>query len=155
MSVPEVSEAGISHLDMVMMIMTEAFDPAFGEAWTRAQCAGMIGLPGTILLLARVDGVPAGFALARTIVDEAELLLLAVRPTCRRRGLGQRLIDASLRAAARSGAERLHLEMRENNPAQALYTALGFQEVGRRRGYYQQAGGTRADALTLSRPICD
>jgi len=69
------------------------------------------------MLLARCGDRPAGFALARAVVDEAELLLLAVRPEHRRVGIGSALLDAVTVAARARGAVRLHLEMRENNPA--------------------------------------
>lgn len=145
--------AGAGDLDAVMQVMDDAFDPAFGEAWTRPQCLGMLALPGTVLVLACDGDVPAGFALARLIVDEAELLLLAVRPAHQRQGVASRLVAAVDRAVSQRGGERVHLEMREGNAAMALYAALGFRVVGRRADYYTLADGGRADALTLSRDL--
>lgn len=150
MSGPAVSHGTASDLDAVMTIMASAFDPRFGEAWTRAQCAGIMGLPGVWLLLAEDGGAPAGFALARAIVDEAELLLLAVRPASRRRGVGAALLRGVMAEARSRGALRLHLEMREKNPAIALYSAAGLTEVGRRARYYQGRDGERFDAITLA-----
>ena len=74
-------------LDAVMDVMTSAFDPGFGEGWTRSQCAGILPLSGVLLMLARDEqGKVQGFSLLRTVADEAELLLLAVAPKARRRG---------------------------------------------------------------------
>jgi len=81
------------------------------------------------------------------------LLLIAVRPELRGKGLGQRLI-ALLSAEARSrGATRIFLEMRENNPAASLYTKVGFEPIGRRKSYYLLANGSRMDAITYGLTI--
>lgn len=141
-------------LDSVVEIMNSAFDERFGEAWTRSQCAGILPMPGVKLVLARfADGRAAGFSLQRSIADEAELLLLAVAPDFRRRGIGKTLLDRFLGNARDSGASRVHLEVREGNPAVIMYRAAGFALVGRRRKYYRGRFGGEFDALTLSRQL--
>lgn len=150
-----LARGGVADLDDVMDVMARAFDPRFGEAWTHAQCLGIFGLAGTILTIAREDRHPLGFALGRVIADDGELLLLAVAPDARRSGLATRLIEATAREAAAVGAAALHLEVRDGNPAHALYHQCGFAQVGRRRGYYRFKDGGQADALTLSRPLRD
>lgn len=152
-SLPEVVVGGSADLDEVMATMHAAFEPCFGEAWTRGQCAGILGLGGVWLLLARVDGRAAGFALARVVLDEAELLLLAVAPDERRAGVGRLMLDAVADGARIRGATRLHLEMREGNPAHFLYSAAGFIEIGRRSRYYRGKDGRVFDAITLSCPL--
>ncbi len=134
----------------VMETMAAAFDPAFGEAWTREQCLSVLTVPGVWLLLARREAAPAGFALTRVVLDEAELLLFAVQPAQRRRGIGSALLDAVKDTARMRGASRLHLEMRDGNGALALYGAAGFAAVGRRPGYYKGRAGGIFDAITLS-----
>lgn len=153
LSTIEIVRGGAENLDEAMATMREAFDPAYGEAWTRAQCSGILGLAGVWLYLARVDGHPAGFALARAIIDEGELLLLAVAPAHRRRGVGRAMLDAVADEARRRGAIQLHLEMRANNDAIALYAAAGFVEIGRRSRYYRGNDGKCFDAITLACPI--
>jgi len=147
-----VRSGTLADLDGVMGVMTAAFPPELGEAWTRSQCAGILPLAGVTLRLAETAGDVVGFALARTIADEAELLLIAVSPTAQRHGVGGRLIDDFVVRAASSGASKLHLEVRDGNPAEALYHRFGFETVGRRREYYKGRDGHRADALTLLRP---
>lgn len=74
-------------LPLIETLMAQAFDPRFGEAWTRGQCLGIMSLPGVWLTIASIHDQPAGFALARLTVDEVELLLLATTPALRRRGV--------------------------------------------------------------------
>ncbi len=149
----ELIGGGLLDLDEVMTTMHLAFDPAFGEAWTRSQCSGILGLGGVWLLLARRDGAAAGFALSRAVLDEAELLLLAVQPAQRRFGVGRALLAAVADEARARGATRLHLEMRDGNPAGHLYEGAGFHEVGRRKRYYRGNDGSSFDAVTLAHQL--
>lgn len=146
-----VRQAGADDLDTVMEIMAAAFSPSFGEAWTRSQCAGILPMAGVALRIARdADGRPLGFSLTRVISDEAELLLIAVDPCAQRRGIGRALLDDFVGLASARGARRLHLEVRDGNPAVALYRRAGFILAGRRRAYYHGRDGQALDALTLA-----
>ena len=73
------------------------------------------------------DGA-VGFSLFRTVADESELLLLAVAPTHHRRGVGQRLLEAFLEQARNDGVTRVHLEVRDGNPAVSMYRNVGFRQ---------------------------
>lgn len=138
---------------LVDTLMAEAFDPRYGEAWTRSQCLGVLALPGVRLTFAYVDDAPAGFAMVRAVADEAELLLLGVAPAQRRRGVGTALLRA-IEADCRVGLiAKLHLEVRAGNDAVRLYTDNGFVKVGERRGYYRGATGQPYDAHTYSRTL--
>ncbi|MDB5687142.1 MAG: family N-acetyltransferase [Rhizorhabdus sp.] len=145
-----VREAGVEAIDEMMATMRQAFDPGYGEAWTDAQSLSMLGLPGVWLSLARLDDQPAGFALNRATFDETELLLLAVAPVFRRRGIGDSLIRRTKELSLIRNVDKVHLEVRHNNPALDLYIHAGFRIVGRRPGYYRGANGEIHDALTLS-----
>jgi [ribosomal protein S18]-alanine N-acetyltransferase len=151
--VTELRDGGPADLPAVAALMGEAFDPRYGEAWTSAQCMGMLALPGVALTLAFHDGLLAGFALSRVVVDDGELLLLAVHPALRGRGIGSALLRAVVTDVRERGAARLHLEMRSGNSAGGLYRAHGFAQVGARRDYYRGRTGERFDALTLSLPL--
>lgn len=121
---------------------------AFDAPWSPRELAALLASPGVFALAAADEG----FVLARVVLDEAEILTLAVAPAARRRGLGRRLTDAAADLAVARGATRLFLEVAEDNaPARALYAAAGFVEAGRRRGYYPRPGGPAADALILVR----
>ena len=149
-----LSSGGSKDLDAVIEVMDAAFDQRFGEAWTRSQCAGILPMPGVRLYLARFgDGRAAGFALYRAVADEAELLLLAVAPQFRRRGIGRLLLDHFIDQAQDCGASRVHLEVREGNPAVIMYREAGFTVAGRRPKYYHGRFGGEFDALTLNKHL--
>jgi ribosomal-protein-alanine N-acetyltransferase len=134
-----------------MQVMEDSFDPAYGEAWTAPQCAGLLPMSGVWLTLALDGHAAIGFALGRVVAGEAELLLLAVRRESQGKGVGQRLLDRFGATAADKGARKLHLEVRDGNPAVRLYERNGYREAGRRPGYYTGRDGGRFDALTLTR----
>ena len=145
-------EAGsFEDLDQVMAVMDQAFGAEYGEAWTRSQLAGILPMVGVSLMLARDGSDDAiGFSLFRTVTDESELLLIAVTPGHHRRGVGRMLLDDFLDQARDEGVGRVHLEVRDGNPAVAMYRKAGFSPVGRRRNYYHASSGKRYDAITLA-----
>lgn len=140
----------IAEVDTLMAL---AFDPRWGEAWTRNQCLGVLAMSGVRLTLATVDDTPAGFAMVRRTLDEAELLLLAVAPPFRARGVGGSLLRGAIADCTREGVATLHLEVRANNDAVRLYVAHGFAKVGERRHYYRGRSGQLYDAHTYRRTV--
>jgi len=146
-------------VDRIMAVMSAAFDPVFGEAWNRRQVEDALAFGTCHYALVDPAGVPfvdggnaAGFFMSRTGYEEEELLLLAVDPQYRRRGLGRSLLDTLRTGASGRGARRLLLEMRRGNPAERLYRGFGFYSIGERREYYRTPGGERLDAVTFA---CD
>jgi [ribosomal protein S18]-alanine N-acetyltransferase len=149
-------------IDAAMAVMTAAFEPRWREAWTREQLRDSLALPSTVLLLGDRDGRPAapggaiaGFVLSRQALDEEELLLLAVLPAERGRGIGTALLNTYFSAAERRGVRRVFLEMRSNNPAHSLYRRCGFEPIGVRPRYYRAEDGRAIDAITFSRHLSD
>ncbi len=97
---------------------------------------------GYLCLIARDHGAVSGFAVARLLVDEAELLLIAVTPAMRRQGVALLLWIELAERLQGSGARTVHLEVRESNlSAQAFYRTRGFAQSGVRPKYYPN--GTR------------
>jgi ribosomal-protein-alanine N-acetyltransferase len=94
-----------------------------------------------------------GYGVVLAVADEGEIANLAVDARLRGRGLGGRLLDALLGAAAGAGVRRLYLEVRPSNEvARTLYATRGFAVVGRRRDYYDDP---REDALVLALEVED
>lgn len=139
-------------LDDVMLVMSDAFDSEFGEAWTRAQCAGILPMSGVRLTLARLAERPVGFSLMRHVAGEAELLLIAVTRQARGMSVGSALLKRFVEDARAAGATRLHLEVRAGNRAVRLYERHEFRIEGRRSKYYRGRDGQLFDALTMARP---
>lgn len=107
------------------------------------------------VLVCTIAGVSrvAGFAECLRIVDEAELLALAIAPDCRGRGLGQVLLTAVLAELREAGCRRCLLEVRRSNEAaRRLYCRAGFVQDGIRKAYYPplQTGADAEDALLYS-----
>lgn len=97
---------------------------------------------------------PHGFALLRVVVDEAEVLTLAVAPTAQGHGHGTALLQRAVTQAQVRGAHRVVLEVAADNlAARAVYARAGFEQAGLRRGYYPRAGGPAVDALLLVRAL--
>jgi [ribosomal protein S18]-alanine N-acetyltransferase len=116
------------------------------DAWSRGLVEQGLAasLPTVSYLVAEVDGVVVGHAVASAAGDDAELQRIAVDPAYRRRGLASALLAAVERTVEADGAERLLLEVREDNAtAAAFYESRGFAEVGRRRGYYRDGAAAK------------
>lgn len=93
-----------------------------------------------------------GFIISRLVLDEAEILSIAVASSRRGKGLARQLLDLNLRRLAGLGARMVFLEVEEGNvPARRLYRRAGFRQVGRREGYYTAAQGSAA--LILRRDL--
>ncbi|MEM6932202.1 MAG: GNAT family N-acetyltransferase [Pseudomonadota bacterium] len=90
----------------------------------------------------------------RIALDEAEILNLGVVPPARRKGLATRLLAKAEHEAAQLGVRKLFLEVAyDNEAALTLYDRNGFEQVGRRKGYYLRPDGSRADALVMQKAL--
>jgi ribosomal-protein-alanine N-acetyltransferase len=108
----------------------------FAEPWSEISFAELLISPGVSVEVAK-DGT--GFILWRHVVDEAEILTLAVDPDFRRQGLARLLITHAVEELKNNGVVRFFLEVEEGNqPALALYKNSGFTMIGRRLDYYGQ-----------------
>ncbi len=124
----------------------------FEEAWSEQSIKSLLEHPASTSLIA-VAGDPKtikGFIIAQLAADEAEILSVGVAPDWQRAGLGARLIEGLMRASKKGEAARIFLEVAEDNTAaRSLYAKMGFQEIGRRKGYYKRATGA-VDAINLA-----
>ncbi|MEO9191617.1 MAG: GNAT family N-acetyltransferase [Acetobacteraceae bacterium] len=133
-----------SHAAALAAIHAASFPAA--SAWDAASFAAQLALPGVFGLIHPEGALVVG----RVAADEAEILTLAVIPSARRRGLGAALVRAAMLAAGAEGAATMFLEVAaSNNAGRALYAAVGFRSVGRRRRYYPDGG----DAMVLEATI--
>ncbi|GGG32373.1 ribosomal protein S18-alanine N-acetyltransferase [Chelatococcus composti] len=129
---------------------------SFARGWEAGEFERLIAAGNSV-----GDGILApdgrtldGFALSRVAADEAEILTIAVAKARRGRGLGRRLLAHHLGSLAARGARRVFLEVEaENAAALALYRGFGFEEIGRRQGYYRKADGSTATAIVMARDL--
>ena len=137
-----IVRATIHHAAALAAIHASAFPP--GARWGPDAMVLQLDQPGAFGLI-DPDGA---MLLARVAADQAEILTLAVAPPIRRQGSARALLAQAHALAAAAGAVSMFLEVALGNaPAQALYTAAGYREVGRRPRYY--ADGTDAIVLAL------
>jgi ribosomal-protein-alanine N-acetyltransferase len=116
--------------------------------WSQAEIAATIAAPFSFVLTRTT-----GFLLGQVVAGEAELLTIAVDPDARRHGTGRSLVAAFLTEAKVRHAEMAFLEVAETNTAaRALYAAAGFNQTGRRKGYYRGAGQV-VDAILMGRSL--
>ncbi|MDO8502895.1 MAG: ribosomal protein S18-alanine N-acetyltransferase [Gemmatimonadaceae bacterium] len=126
---------------------------SFGDPWGTADFRALMDSPQTIFLVVTDPGSEeiTGYAVALTVLDESEILNIAVDPAHRGRGLGGHLLDAALASLRELGAVATFLEVRESNKAaRRLYGSRGFTEMSRRKGYYRSPV---EDALVLRRAM--
>ncbi len=148
------ARATTAHAASILAVIEATFDPSFGEMWNAAQVTGALTSSDRVGEVAIVDGEVVGFSLARYAAEEAELLLVAVRPSWRRQRVGAALISRAIEEVRARGAETIFLEVRETNDAAGiLYAGQGFEAVGRRKGYYAGADRKRHDAITMRRRL--
>ena len=113
------------------------------DAWSRALVeAGVAGeLPTVHYLVAEYGVVVVGHAVVSALADISELQRIAVDVTHRRRGLATSLLKEAVELARSEGADRMLLEVREDNAgAIAFYASRGFAEIDRRARYYRDGG---------------
>ncbi|MDF1748881.1 MAG: ribosomal protein S18-alanine N-acetyltransferase [Alphaproteobacteria bacterium] len=135
---------------------------AFDDPWPEPSVRELLSVPGTWGMVALDSGnagsddpnQPVGFILARVIVDEAEILSIGVPPQLRKAGIGHALLAAGLQRAQEIGATQVFLEVGKDNPAaMALYSHIGFRQVGMRKNYYRRSDGALVDALVMQKNI--
>jgi [ribosomal protein S18]-alanine N-acetyltransferase len=103
---------------------------------------------------AGVRGAITGFAIMELGDERAHLVLLAVRPSHRRLGIGQRLLEWLLESARVAGMASIHLELRSNNDAaRRFYRAMSFYETVLVPGYYRSGEGRKEGALRMLRVL--
>jgi ribosomal-protein-alanine N-acetyltransferase len=121
---------------------------AFPTPWSLAMFVLELSKPTGVCLAATIGNELAGYLICARYDDVWHLMNVAVDPSCRRRGVGSRLLDAMLDRAGH-GQDRYTLEVRTSNKgAIELYERFGFTVAGTRRRYYQDTG---EDALIMWR----
>jgi ribosomal-protein-alanine N-acetyltransferase len=136
----EIVRMNESHVSAVAELERQNFSEPWPEIAVRSELTNKLAL----WLVAVEDGVVAGYVGSQTVLQEADMMNIAVADTHRRRGITRMLVEELIRQL---DAYQLTLEVRASNaPAIALYEKLGFTQVGLRKNYYHKP---KEDALIL------
>lgn len=125
---------------------------AFFHGWPETELATYISTPHNTPVYVACDARRriAGFMILRLVSEEAELLSIVVAEKWQGRGIGGALLRAGFDDLLMTPIIRMFLEVDEaNQPAIKLYSQFGFDEVGKREGYYPLKDGTPATALVM------
>lgn len=123
---------------------------AAGLSLTLAQLQLLSAAQDAVFRVARAQGQPVAWLLGQSLHDELEIFDIVVAAPWRRQGLGRSLLQHAATSLV-PPPRRLLVEVAQDNVAAlALYRASGFEQVGRRRGYYPRARGAAVDALVLA-----
>ena len=119
----------------------------FSDPWSEKSIETELSCRLSLWLVALDGDKVVGYVGSQTVIDESDMMNIAVHPDYRRRGIAEKLIDALTDALEEKGSHGLSLEVRASNgPAIALYEKLGFAQVGLRKNYYRNP---KEDALIL------
>ena len=140
MTIENMSAAHVSQIAQLEKL-------CFSDPWSEKSIESELSCRLSLWLVALDGDKVVGYVGSQTVIDESDMMNIAVHPECRRCGIAEKLIDALVNALGEKGSRGLSLEVRASNaPAIALYQKMGFSQVGRRPNYYRNP---REDALIL------
>lgn len=135
------------HLDNILEIENRSFP----GPWSQRAFIQEIENPISHMWALLVDNQLAGYICFWLFDREIQLINIAVHPGKRGKGLGHHLMARMIETGLSKGSQYIWLEVRISNmPAKRLYHRLGFEAIGRRRGYYRE---TKEDAVVMVLPI--
>ena len=136
----EIVRMNESHVSAVVELEKQNFSDPWPDIAVRGELTNKLAL----WLVAMENGEVVGYVGSQTVLQEADMMNIAVADTYRRRGIAKMLVEELI---LQLDAYQLSLEVRSSNaPAIALYENLGFQQVGLRKNYYRNP---KEDALIL------
>lgn len=130
--------ARASDAPAIALMSRELIEAGLGWAYKAGTVARLIADREAVTLVAREQGSLIGFAIMTFGDERAHLVLLAVRPEARRRGVARRMLAWLFKSAAAAGIASIHVELRARNAAAiALYRCAGFVQTLSIPGYYR------------------
>ena len=139
----EIILMNASHVEAVAQLEQRCFN----DPWSINSIASELNNPLSLWLVALDDGNLAGYVGSQSVMGWSDMMNLAVAPEYRRQGVGEELVNALIKRLQENQISCLTLEVRVSNQnAIALYSKLGFQQVGRHPNYYRNP---KEDALIL------
>lgn len=131
----------VSHLEEI----------CFHDPWSVNAISGEVSNPLSLWIVALDGERVVGYIGSQSVIDQADMMNIAVDPDYRRRGIAERLVGALESKLKERGIKSLFLEVRvSNEPARTLYEKIGFTKVGCRPGYYSKP---KEDALIMRKEL--
>lgn len=128
--------------------VADLFRECFSLSWSEKAVEEMFEVPGYHNLVARSGEEICGYIGMKAVLDEADIVNVAVSSSMRRAGIGTKLLKALLKKAAEQKIKKIFLEVRQGNAAAiSLYEHAGFMRCGVRKSYYTMP---REDALMMT-----
>jgi ribosomal-protein-alanine N-acetyltransferase len=122
----------------IALMSRDLIEAGLGWKYDSERIRGAMRQRETVVLVACERELVVGFAIMEFGEERAHLVLLAVRPAHRRRGIGRGLMEWLIESARTAGMASVHLELRAGNEAaRGFYRALGFSETLLVPGYYR------------------
>ena len=110
----------------------------FNDPWSENSIASELNNRLSCWLVALEGDVVIGYVGSQTVLDETDMMNIAVHPDYRNQGVAKNLIQTLMDTLSGQGSHSLMLEVRQSNePAKNLYASLGFETVGIRKNYYR------------------
>ena len=123
----------------------------FSDPWSVNAISSEVKNPLSLWFVAMEEDEVIGYIGSQSVIDQADIMNVAVAPAYRRRGVAVLLVNRLQAELAPKGVKYLFLEVRvTNDPAKSLYEKLGFEVVGRRPGYYTKP---KEDALIMRKEL--
>ena len=144
-----IRQAKLYDVPFISRVERENFDtPRSADAITKDVTEGG---PGIYTAVAELGSEKIGYADMRIVASEAQIYNISISYDFRAQGFGEMLMTHLIDKAREMGCDIITLEVSSSNEAGiALYKKMGFEEVGRRKGYY---GRNKSDAILMDKPL--
>lgn len=139
------SFAAMQHLDKIVKMENDIFPDSWSESSVEREIKN-----NRIIVIKDKENI-FGYCIFMIAADEGEILRIAIDKSKRKQGFGKKLLDNTLMYLENNGCNDVFLEVRKSNEgAISLYKSAGFEEIGVRKGYYNDNG---EDALIFKKEI--
>ena len=145
------ANAVTSDNEEALALLSQMHEAAFSlqneTPWSVASFRNMLVSPGVSATIYSSSAGPVGFALIRTVLDEAEIITISVIPEKQNQGFGAEILQAEVNKLVSASVSKVFLEVRKDNQnAVSLYKSAGFRQFSSRENYYKLSTGQRVDA---------